>query len=298
MPDMTFHPQMTSRIEGISLLDDLRFRRWNSAITDLWHVECREKAGGTYVSCAPRLVAILDCSGQSNFRVKTSEDPFGSSGREQGCLSYIPAGMEISAEIREKCRLRHLDIHLDINSLEKHLDQEIDRAILETPRIGFCDPRIRSLVHMIADDLASDIASPDLYGESLVTALTSALLTPLPESETSRKRGKLAPHHLRKSVEFIEQNCGRVIRLDELAELTGLSQSYFCSAFRETTGMPPHQWQMKARIERAKSMLRDNTTPLASVAAHVGFADQAHLTRVFRRITGTTPGVWRREQSA
>ena len=298
MPNKTFHPQMTSKIEGFSLLEELRFRRWNTVITDLWNVACDDRARGNYVSQAPRLVAILDCSGQSKFRVNVPGESSGAEHREQGCLSYIPAGMEVSSEVLEKCRLRHLDIHLDITSLEAHLGQEIDRAVLETPRIGFCDPRIRSLVHMIADDLASDIPSPELYSESLVTALTSALLTPLPENDTTRKRGKLAPHHLRKSVEFIEQNCGRIIRLDELAELTGLSQSYFCSAFRETTGMPPHQWQMKARVERAKSMLRDGATPLAGVAAHVGFADQAHLTRVFRRITGTTPGVWRREQSA
>ncbi|MFH1805100.1 MAG: AraC family transcriptional regulator [Pseudomonadota bacterium] len=166
------------------------------------------------------------------------------------------------------------------------------------PRIGFYDPRINSLVHMIADDIATDSPSPALYGEGLLTALTTALLSPMSESVTARKRGKLAPCQLRKTADYIEQNCDRVIRLDELAGLAGLSQSYFCSAFRESTGMPPHQWQMKARIERAKTMLRGHETPLAAIAAQIGFADQAHLTRVFRRITGTTPGAWRREQAA
>lgn len=295
---MTFHPQMTSKIEGISLLDDLRFRRWNAAITDLWHVECEQEAGGTYVSRAPRLVAILDCIGDGRVEVRASSDTTTRSHRGQGCLSYIPAGMEVSSEVLGKCRLRHLDIHLDVKALERSMGSILDRRALETPRIGFCDPRINALVRLLADDLETGMAAPQIYGEGLVTALTAALLGPSPATEPQRKRGKLAPYQLRKTVDYIEQNCGRTIRLDELAQLTGLSQSYFCSAFRESTGMPPQQWQMKARVERAKKLLKKGDTPLASVAVGVGFADQAHLTRVFRKIVGTTPGAWRKEQIA
>ncbi len=295
---MTFHPQMTSRIEGISLLDDLRFRRWDAAITDLWHVECEEEAGGTYVSRAPLLVSILECIGNTEAQVRTTRHNIGTRYQKQGCLYYIPAGMEISSEFIGKCRLRHLDLHLDVNALENSLGSTIDRTILETPRIGFCDPRIMTITRLLAENLKSDFPDPQQYGEGLITALTSALFQPKQTDEPQRKRGKLAPHHLRKSVDYIEQNCGRTIRLDELAQLTGLSQSYFCSAFRESTGMPPQKWQMKARVERAKDMLKDNNAPLASVALRTGFADQAHLTRVFRRIVGTTPGAWRKEQLA
>ncbi|MBO6771536.1 MULTISPECIES: AraC family transcriptional regulator [unclassified Thalassospira] len=295
---MTFHPQMTSRIEGISLLDDLRFRRWNAAITDLWHVECEQEAGGTYVSRAPRLVAILDCIGDGNVEVRASSDTIQRGHRGQGCLSYVPAGMEVSSEVLGKCRLRHLDIHLDVNALEQSIGNAFDRIALETPRIGFCDPRINALVRLLADELENGQPSRQIYGEGLITALVSALLTPTQTEEPQRKRGKLAPYQLRKTVDYIEQNCGRTIRLDELAQLTGLSQSYFCSAFRETTGMPPQQWQMKARVERAKNLLKKGDTPLASVAVGLGFADQAHLTRVFRKIVGTTPGAWRKEQLA
>ncbi|KZB58964.1 AraC family transcriptional regulator [Thalassospira sp. MCCC 1A02491] len=295
---MTFHPQMTSRIEGISLLDDLRFRRWNAAITDLWHVECEQEAGGTYVSRAPLLVAILDCIGDSQVNVRTSRDNTCTTDRKQGCLYYVPAGMEISSEILGKCRLRHLDIHLDVDALENSMGNTIDLSVLETPRMGFCDPRINTLVRLLANDLENGMTGPQIYGEGLVTALTAALLTPSQTEEPQRKRGKLAPYQLRKTVDYIEQNCGRTIRLDELAQLTGLSQSYFCSAFRESTGMPPQQWQMKARVERAKNLLKKGDTPLASVAVGLGFADQAHLTRVFRKIVGTTPGAWRKEQLA
>ena len=62
--------------------------------------------------------------------------------------------------------------------------------------------------------------------------------------------------------------------------------------------MPPQQWQMKARVERAMDLLSQSSASLANVAASVGFADQAHLTRVFRRVVGTTPGAWRKETIA
>ncbi|WP_417828954.1 helix-turn-helix transcriptional regulator [Thalassospira sp.] len=293
---MTFHPQMISNIEGISLLDELRFRRWNTAITDLWHVECDAQAGGTYVSRAPLLVAILDCVGSTKVHLRTPNNCYTAQDRPLGCLHYIPAGMEFSSEFLGGCRLRHLDIHLDVDALENDLDRNIDPQVLETPRLGFCDPRINSIVRLLADDLEHGMRGSQMYGEGLVTALTAALLDPTPTAEPQRKRGKLAPFHLRKSIDYIEQNCGRTIRLDELAQLTGLSQSYFCSAFRESTGIPPQQWQMKARVERAKDLLKEGNTPLAAVAIRVGFADQAHLTRVFRKIVGTTPGAWRREQ--
>ncbi|OSQ36765.1 helix-turn-helix domain-containing protein [Thalassospira mesophila] len=294
---MTFHPRMTSRIEGISIMEDLRYRRWKTGITDLWHVSCDKNATGTYVSQAPRLVAVLECIGEGQFHIPAASDHPRNRQQEAGCLYYIPAGMELSSQISGPCQLRHLDFHLDMAQVETCFSCDLNRSAVETPRIKFCDLRIKSLVKLIADDFNHQSPENDLYGESLVSALTAALFAPQCQNEPERKRGKLAPHQLRKSIDFIEQNCDRIIRLDELAGMAGLSQSYFCSAFRESTGMPPHKWQMKARIAQAKQMLKDRDVSLASVATNVGFADQAHLTRVFRQIVGHTPGAWRKEQT-
>ena len=60
--------------------------------------------------------------------------------------------------------------------------------------------------------------------------------------------------------------------------------------------MPPHQWQMQARIEHAKSLLSARKASLSEVAAMTGFADQAHFTRAFRKMSGTTPGRWLRSR--
>ena len=103
---------------------------------------------------------------------------------------------------------------------------------------------------------------------------------------------------LRRATEFIEENCLRNIRLEELAAVTGLSQSHFSHAFKASTGVAPHQYQTNTRLERAKHLLLTSEYPLTTIAVETGFADQAHFTRVFRKHLGTTPANWKKAQLA
>lgn len=88
----------------------------------------------------------------------------------------------------------------------------------------------------------------------------------------------------------------RNIRLEELASLIGLSQSHFSHAFKASTGIAPHQWQVNARLRRAKQLLLQGDQPLTEIAVETGFSDQAHFTRVFRKNFGTTPAHWQKVQ--
>lgn len=83
--------------------------------------------------------------------------------------------------------------------------------------------------------------------------------------------------------------------LPALADLTGLSLGEFARGFRAATGESPHAYLTRRRIERAQALLLARPTlPLAEVAASLGFADQAHFSRRFRQVTGTTPARFRR----
>ncbi len=112
----------------------------------------------------------------------------------------------------------------------------------------------------------------------------------------SRKRSRLAGWQLRRATEFIEENCLRNIRLEELAALIGLSQSHFSHAFKASTGVAPHQWQVNARLQHAKGLILKGELSLTEIASETGFADQAHFTRVFRKNFGTTPAHWQKVQ--
>lgn len=90
-------------------------------------------------------------------------------------------------------------------------------------------------------------------------------------------------------VDYLHDNLPRNIRLAELSRLTQLSEFQLLRAFRAEMGLPPHAYLIQLRVARAKSLLVKGVPP-ADAAAQVGFADQSHLTRRFKRMVGVTPG--------
>jgi AraC-like DNA-binding protein len=98
---------------------------------------------------------------------------------------------------------------------------------------------------------------------------------------------------VRRVRDLIETRHGEDLSLDLLAREAGLSIDHLIRAFRRAVGMTPHAFLIDARVRRAKDLLRRGETP-AEVAAEVGFADQAHLTRVFKARVGIGPGGYRR----
>ncbi len=288
---MTFQPRMTSQVEGITVLEDLRWRTWNGVIADVWHVHCAAGARGHYVSKDARLFVVLERDGglsDVQLSARGSELP---ACRAPQHMSFVPADMPLWSRIDEPVLLRHLDLHFDVPALSERLGEELDPARLATPRLGFVDERLLSFAKLIAAECTDPELHHDLYGDSLTMVLFIELLQ-LGRSQATR-RTALSPRQLKRVTAFIEDNCLRNIRLQELAELTDLSQSYFSHAFKAATGLPPHQWHMKARMRKVEQMLAHSDLPLTEIAVAAGFADQAHFTRAFRRLTGATPAAWR-----
>ena len=138
-------------------------------------------------------------------------------------------------------------------------------------------------------------AEDPLYGESLVAALLAATHIELGREEPSHESG-LAPWQLRIAKSYIEENFRQDIGLAELANLTQLSQSRFARGFRISTGVPPYSWTLQRRVAAAEHLLASTNIPVSEIAVQIGFADQSHLTKAFRRALGTTPAAWRRDQ--
>jgi AraC family transcriptional regulator len=107
-------------------------------------------------------------------------------------------------------------------------------------------------------------------------------------------RGGLAPWQVRRAKEILCANLDGRVPLQEVARECRLSVSHFSRAFRRSMGVAPHNWLLTRRVEAAKEKLRDDRLTLLDVALACGFADQSHLTRVFTRIVGLSPGAWRR----
>ncbi|MET0746843.1 MAG: AraC family transcriptional regulator [Rhizobium sp.] len=290
---MTFQPRMDNKIEGFSVVGGVQRRVWNGIVADVWDVNCAAYAGGYYVSSDPRLFILLDTRGRGQCNVRLSPRAAAMRQGEEQPISYIPAGMEMWADLVDIDFVRHLDIHFSADALSRRLMEDLDPARLANPRLLFSDPRVLALADLIAAECENPEPLHDLYGDGLAVSLLIDVLQL--RRAVPRKRSKLAAWQLRRAVDYIEAHCLRSIRLEELAALTNLSQSHFSHAFKASTGIPPHQWQTKARLDRAKQLLAGGT-PLTDVAVETGFSDQAHFTRVFRKNTGTTPASWKKSQ--
>jgi AraC family transcriptional regulator len=111
-------------------------------------------------------------------------------------------------------------------------------------------------------------------------------------------RGGLAPWQVRSVTTYIDANLSASLSCEALARLTRLSVSYFARAFKCTFGYSPHVFLMRRRTERAQGLMLKTNAPLAEIALECGFADQAHLSRLFLRFTGERPASWRRARAS
>ena len=114
-----------------------------------------------------------------------------------------------------------------------------------------------------------------------------------PASMPQRLAGALPAWRLKRVTEFIETHGGERITLADLARTAGLSRMHFAAQFREATGLRPHEYLLRQRIEKAKAILAGSSVSIADVALTVGFGSQAHFAGVFKRFTGLTPRRWR-----
>ena len=114
-----------------------------------------------------------------------------------------------------------------------------------------------------------------------------------------RQRASLsgvAPWQLRRAKGILAADLSETPSLNKVAEACRLSVSHFSRAFKISTGLPPHQWLVSARIGLARTLLAASQTPLVEIVGMCEFADQSHFSRVFGRFVGTSPGSWRRTQ--
>jgi AraC family transcriptional regulator len=88
---------------------------------------------------------------------------------------------------------------------------------------------------------------------------------------------------------YIEDNLGRDLGLGEIAGVASLSVSHFKTLFRKSLGMPPHQYLIRRRVERAAMQLRRGRMPIGQIALENGFCHQSHLALHTRRVLGLTP---------
>lgn len=154
----------------------------------------------------------------------------------------------------------------------------ISRSLEPDP--GLARYYLRCLAEMISDD-----------------ALPSVLTSILPErlfGHQPGSNGGLASWQIRRVIEHIENELENPVRIEELSSLIELSPGHFCRAFKISMGETAHSFIIRRRIRRAQILMIETRDSLSEIACSCGLADQAHLTRLFRKLVGETPMNWRR----
>lgn len=136
-------------------------------------------------------------------------------------------------------------------------------------------------------------------GERLLTSslahelLDHMILSQVGLRDGLRLKGGLAPHLRRQLVAFIEHNLAEPLSLGQLAGICALSEYHFARMFRESFGLPPHQYLLARRLNRARELLRSFRLPFSEVALECGFASASHFSNRFRQAMGATAGEYR-----
>jgi len=164
------------------------------------------------------------------------------------------------------------------------------RALPRLPVVIDDAPLFAALVcaHRAFEHPASSLARESLLHQALCALIRRYAGTPMAYPHIGGEAGPLAQVRA-----LLEDDSARNVTLDDLSRLTGLNAFTLLRAFRQAYGLPPHAYQVQARLRQAKCLLRQGES-LAQVALHTGFADQSHLGRHFRRTYGLTPDQYRR----
>jgi AraC-like DNA-binding protein len=144
--------------------------------------------------------------------------------------------------------------------------------------------------------MRDDRANAALYLRRAECALRPAARPEKPR--TANQGPRLLAWQQRRVLEHIEANLTAPLRNRELAALAGFSEFHFIVAFRNSLGASPHEFIIQRRIGRARQLMVSTGMPLCDIASECGLADQAHLSRLFRKVVGETPAAWRKSQAS
>lgn len=160
---------------------------------------------------------------------------------------------------------------------------------------GVVDSTIAGIAMSLKPHLSSSFETSQLCLDYLTFALGSHLVKRFSEGGSKGiRRGGLSTRHARFATELLASLAFKNPSLADIARECGLSRGHFIKAFTTSTGLPPHRWLTRYRVDQVKQLLWDSNLSIAEISVRAGFADQSHLTRVFTKVVGDTPARWRR----
>jgi AraC family transcriptional regulator len=268
-------------------------RCWNGVSVDLNEFTCTGRVlfQMEVHEESTRLGALLEEVGRDHAETRAAANTPCPRAYKPRHMYYAPASMELWGHSADTRYVKCAAISFDVKKLQEHFGIAESVGLIDVPRLRFFDDRLWTLTKLLSDAIGDSDPTAQLYGDSL-TAAIAARLFERPKEPKGSECG-LSSMQLKDAMSYLESQLPARVDLATLASLAGLSQSHYSRAFKASTGVAPYQWQLQARVERAKDLLLNTNDRLEDVALATGFADSVHFGRTFRKMTGATPGAWR-----
>ena len=211
--------------------------------------------------------------------------------RNQGDIAVIPAG------ISQRCNWNTLS-EFTILAIAPTLLEQVGQDLVNCDRIELIPHYMTEqdiLIQGIFSALRQELEFGKIGGYLLVDSLKTALAIHLlrnyctAQPRLSSYTDGLSKPKLQHVREYINEHLHEEVKLIELAAIAQISPYHFLRLFKQSMGTTPHQYILQRRIDQAKYLLEQTELSIAEIAFRVGFCDQSHLTRCFKRLLGMTP---------
>jgi AraC-like DNA-binding protein len=185
---------------------------------------------------------------------------------------------------------RGMHLFADPDAIERVTQRPFRRDAFQDPNGP--TPAIEHLLRALRADVVAGHPSGPMLGETVISSIFHQLL-PGSAEKYALRAGYLSQKELQRLIELIEAELSGPLTLTRLATSMGFSVRHVSRTFHAATGLTPHQYVLRRRIERARELIEKSHLCLEEIAETVGFANHAHMTSTFRRLIGVTPGQFR-----
>jgi AraC family transcriptional regulator len=210
-------------------------------------------------------------------------------------FTLAPAGHEYRERYDLRTQTNLMYFYFDPDQVQADPESSFADMPL-TPRLFFEDATLWDTMVKLKKAFEGPRAENRLYVEALGVVLVHELIrlnrsAPMVEANV---RGGLAAWQQRIATAYIDEHLSKQISLATLAQLVRLSRHYFCRAFKQSFGLPPHRYQINRRIERAKTLLAGRKHSVTEIGLMLGYSEASAFTAAFRNVTGLTPSSYHR----
>ncbi|MBB4483410.1 helix-turn-helix domain-containing protein [Rhizobium etli] len=214
----------------------------------------------------------------------------------------LRAGETYIVDLRHEPRVllqnpwHNVNFYMPISTLKAYAEQNdlpVFAEVAQRPTVGQDDPVMRQLAGAASAAFAHPHQASGLLLEAILDAVCANVLGRYATSQSAAhvQSHGLAPWQERRAKELMDEHLD--VSMSKLAEECGLSVAHFGRAFKRSTGIAPHQWQLGRRMKRAQALLTGSSLSIAEIALGCGFSSQSHFATAFRENTGVSPGRWR-----